>query len=179
MLPDYTVTIKNNKLKAKLILEDSDLVFPDTTFAGLLDGPISQDDLKYFIDIYNCGRGDLACDSYEHCSDKLKCEWGATCENNNDSMCPSSEEHCSDENYCKDGKRCPNGDSDCSSWNHCSPDNICVYGKRCPNGDSDCSDWTHCSPDNICEDGKRCPNGDECEDYEVCSDDHVCEYKRD
>ncbi len=148
LIPNYTISVDGNELKLDMEAEGLvDLVFPDTTFGGLLD-ELSQDDLKLLLDMYQCS-STLACDSYDHCTDDFQCEWGAVCSNEDDSMCDTDYEHCSAENFCADGARCT-VDADCGDWDHCSADNICEYGTRCTDN-TDCSDYEYCSADNICE----------------------------
>jgi hypothetical protein len=149
LFPNYTVTIVDDELSVKPEAEDRiSLVFPDTTFGGLLEGNPSQEDIKLFLDIYECTEN-VACyggDSYYHCTEDFTCEYG---------------EICSD-------------DSSCDDWSHCSDKGYCEYGTRCADN-SECSDWEHCSENNICEYGAVCSDDSECDtDYEMCSLDGYC-----
>lgn len=121
LLPDYTVTIENDKLKIEPVAKDSiELVFPDPTFAGLFPG-LAQENMKLFFNIYECDQN-VECEySSDHCSDSFRCEYGAVCAT--DSDC-GSYEHCVDTKYCDYGTRC-NDNTDCESYETCNADNIC------------------------------------------------------
>ncbi len=149
LLPDYTVSIENNELKVKLVAENRvSLIFPDTTFGGLLAGNPSQEDIKLFTEIYECS-ANVSCydgDPYYHCTKDFTCKYGKAC--STDTECETYE-HCGTDNYCANGTRCSE-DSNCSSGEHCSTENICEYGKRCSN-DTDCDSNETCNTDSYCE----------------------------
>jgi len=154
LLPDYTVEIENNELKIELVADNKvDMIYPDTTFGGLLQGTPSQEDIKLFTEIYECI-------SSESCN-----EMGET------------DYYCNDEFNCKYGPTC-SADTECESYQHCSADGHCLSGIRC-NNNTDCNEWQHCSTENICEYGTPCSSNTDCYSDETCNEENYCEWIND